>query len=192
MNARSAYHSELREARAAATRRRILDAVAAVMEHGEEPTFAAVAREADCQERTVYRYFSNREELAREFWRHQGMGSIEREPRNLAELHTLVDQAFRDFDRRPALIRAMLHTEHGRASRRSAHEARQRMREQLVETLLPELPKAKRRKVAAATHVLFSASAWEQLTDFWGLSGGQAAEVVKLALAAMFQGLSKK
>jgi AcrR family transcriptional regulator len=191
MNARAAYHSELREAQAAATRRRILDAVAVVMERGEEPTFAAVAREADCQERTVYRHFASREVLASEFWRHQALGSNEREPRSLAELHTLVDQSFRDFDRRPALIRAMLHTEHGRASRRSAHDARERMREQLVETLLPELPKAKRRKVAAATHVLFSASAWELLTDFWGLSGAQASEVVKLALSAMFQGLSK-
>ena len=68
MKSPTTYHSPLRAAQAAATTQRILEAVGAVLERGDEPTFAHVADAAGCQERTVYRHFPTKEDLAAAFW----------------------------------------------------------------------------------------------------------------------------
>ncbi len=64
----STYRSPLREAQAAATRDRILDAVATLFERGDDPTYGAIAAVAAVQERTVYRHFPSKDDLYRAFW----------------------------------------------------------------------------------------------------------------------------
>src|SRR5688500_13289842 len=123
------YHSPLRQAQSAATSQRILEAVGEVLERGEEPTCALVARAAGCQERTVYRHFPTREDLAAAFWdwQYSILGPRDWSLGTEAQLLALIDRSFRAFDKHPELIKAMLHTRHGRAARLSENDQRQAM-----------------------------------------------------------------
>jgi AcrR family transcriptional regulator len=187
------YHSPLREAQAAATSQRILEAVGVVLERGEEPTYALVAREAGCQERTVYRHFPTREGLAAAFWdwQYSILGPRDWTIGTEAGLLALIDRSFRAFDEHPELIRAMLHTRHGRSARLSENEERRAMAQRCVDDAVPDLDPQRRRHAAAATQLLFSAAAWEVLRDYWDMNGADAAATASLALTAMLEGLRR-
>ncbi|HKE14969.1 MAG TPA: TetR family transcriptional regulator [Kofleriaceae bacterium] len=194
MKSRAPYRSQLRDTQAAATRQRILEAVAAALERGEEPTFAVVAAEAGCQERTVYRHFPTREELAAAFWQWQ-YGVVAPRDRSAAtvdELAGMVARWFPAFDRRAELVRAMLHTRHGRAARLSENDERRAMTLRCVDAALPGVDARTRRRAAAATQVLFSAASWELMRDYWDMDGAEAAAAVQLAMSAMFEGLRRR
>ncbi len=187
------YHSPLREAQAAATSHRILEAVGAVLERGEEPTYALVAQEAGCQERTVYRHFPTREELAAAFWdwQYSILGPRDWTIGTEAGLLALIDRSFRAFDEHPELIRAMLHTRHGRAARLTENDERRAMAQRCVDDAVPGLDRRRRRQAAAAAQLLFSAAAWEVLRDYWDMDGEHAAATASLALTAMLEGLRR-
>ena len=193
MKSPTTYHSPLREAQAAATAQRILEAVGVVLERGDEPTFAHVADAAGCQERTVYRHFPTKEDLAAAFWdwQYSLLGPRDWSLGTEAQLLALIDRSFRSFDEHPKLITAMLHTRHGRAARLSENDQRQAMAERCVDDAVPELHPDLRRQVAAATQLLFSAAAWEVLRDYWDMDGEEAAATVSLALTAMLEGLRR-
>ncbi|HTE50373.1 MAG TPA: TetR/AcrR family transcriptional regulator [Kofleriaceae bacterium] len=190
MKSAAPYRSRLREAQAAGTRQRILDGVAAILERGDEPTYALVAGEAGCQERTVYRHFPTKELLAAAFWdwQYQVLGPRDRSAASLEDLSSLVGRAFPAFDRRAALVRAMLHTRHGKDARLSENAARKAMTLRCVDHELPDVDPVTRRRVAAATQLLFSASAWEVLRDYWSMNGTEAAATVQLAMSCLFEG----
>ncbi len=191
MNSSTRYHSPLRRAQAAATTERILEAVRAVLERGDEPTFALVADVAGCQERTVYRHFPTKEDLAAAFWdwQYSLLGPRDWSLGSEAELRDLIHRSFRLFDEHPELIKAMLHTRHGRAARLSENDQRRAMAERCVDEAAPGLDPVRRHRAAAATQLLFSAAAWEVLRDYWDMDGEEAAATAALALTAMYDGL---
>jgi AcrR family transcriptional regulator len=193
MKTKGGYHSPLREAQAAATSQRILEAVGVVLERGEEPTYALVAEAAGCQERTVYRHFPTREQLAAAFWdwQYSILGPRDWSLGTEAELVALIDRSFRAFDEHPELVKAMLHTRHGRDARLSENDERRAMAQRCVDDAVPGLSRRQRRQAAAATQLLFSAAAWEVLRDYWDMDGEQSAATVSLALTAMFEGLRR-
>ena len=193
MNSPSTYHSPLREAQTAATAQRILEAVGTVLERGEEPTFALVADAAGCQERTVYRHFPTKEDLAAAFWdwQYSFLGPRDWSLDTEAQLLALIDRSFRTFDEHPELIKAMLHTRHGRAARLSENEQRRAMAERCVDNAVPGLDADRRRRAAAATQLLFYAAAWEVLRDYWDMDGEEAATTACLTLTAMLEGLGR-
>jgi AcrR family transcriptional regulator len=193
MKASTSYHSPLREAQTAATSQRILQAVGTVLERGDEPTYALVAQAAGCQERTVYRHFPTRDELAAAFWdwQYSILGPRDWTLGTEAQLVDLIDRSFRAFDAHPELIRAMLHTRHGRAARLSENDQRRAMAERVVDDAVSGLEPHRRRQAAAATQLLFSAAAWEVLRDYWDMDGEEAAATASLALTAMHEGFRR-
>jgi AcrR family transcriptional regulator len=193
MNARG-YHSPLRGAQAAATSERILAAVGTLLEKGEEPTFALVASEAGCEQRTVYRHFPNKDELAAAFWTWQArlLGPEEGEPSTEDELLGRVATAFAGFDAHERHIRAMLHTEHGRDARLSDNARRQATFLRVLDDAVPGLDPARRLRAAASLQLLLSAASWESLRDYWGLEGDEAVAAVQQAIAAMLEGLRRQ
>ena len=56
-----------------------------------------------------------------------------------AELVALIDRSFRAFDEHPELIKAMLHTRHGRAARLSENDQRRAMAQRCVDDAVPGL-----------------------------------------------------
>jgi AcrR family transcriptional regulator len=188
---RQQYHSPLREAQANATRERILDAVAALFEEGVEPTFGAVARAADVQERTVYRHFPTKDDLHRAFWDKVHVERVHAnfDAHDLGSLGETIASSFAGFAANDGLVRAMLHSPGGRAVRLSTNDDRRRMFERVADAELTGLPAAQRRRAAAAAQVLYSAMSWEYLTDYWDMGPDEAVATVQTAIAAMFAGL---
>jgi AcrR family transcriptional regulator len=178
----------------AATREKILDAVAALLERGVDPTYAAVAGAAEVQERTVYRHFPTREDLHREFWArvHRDRIGVGPAAADLPALLDMVGAAFAGFSANEGLVRAMLHSAEGRAIRLAANEERRRRFEKVAAAELPGRSAGERRQAAAAAQVLASAMAWEYLQDYWGMGPAQSSETIQNALAALFRGWRQK
>jgi AcrR family transcriptional regulator len=188
---RARYHSPLRAAQAAATRARILEAMADVIEQGQDATYAAIAAAADVQERTVYRHFPTKDELYAAFWQHVHEHRIRSSfsATDRASLLDLVAQSFRGFDRNPELVRAMLHSQQGLAVRLAPNDERQRMFAAVIATERPELGPEEQRRAAAAAQVLYSATAWEYLREYWQMDVDEIIATVQQALTAMLAGL---
>jgi AcrR family transcriptional regulator len=187
--AMSSYHSPLRRAQAAGTREQILDAVARLVERGDDPTYAAVAKLAGVQERTVYRHFPMKSDLHRAFWArlHESEQALVDSVKDLASLRELVTRTFRGFDEKEPLIRALLHSEHGREIRLATNEARRSRFERVAATHAPERDRSSRRRVAAVAQVLSSAMAWEYLRDYWDMDANEASATVHAALTALLE-----
>jgi hypothetical protein len=63
------------------------------------------------------------------------------------------------------------------------------MFERVADAELAGLPARSRRRAAAAVQVLYSAMAWEYLTDYWDLATEEAIATVQTAISALFAGL---
>ncbi|HYB02585.1 MAG TPA: TetR/AcrR family transcriptional regulator [Ktedonobacteraceae bacterium] len=191
MNTKTKYYSPLRQSQAAATRMRILEACASVMETGADLTFSNVAEAAGVQERTVYRHFPTKADLEAGLWgwitenlTHADFGA-----KNEDELVAAMRTSFIGFDKGAPLIQAMLHSRQGEEIRISQQEKRRVMFEACVEDAVPEAPPQIRTRAAAAVQVLYSAASWDFLRTFWGMDATQAADAVELAIRSLLTGL---
>jgi len=118
----------LRQQHAADTRRRILDAVAALLTEGHPAALSvpAVAKRAGASVATVYRYFPNKEQLldaAAE------LGTLPaplgfRPPADAASLHGLFVEAAKAVQATAPLLRAQIATNAGRQVRRHRQDDR--------------------------------------------------------------------
>jgi len=83
----------------------------------------------------------------------------------------------------------MLQSPHGLEVRLAQQPARAAMFEACVDSAVPGLQTEDSQQAAAALQVLYSASAWDQLRSFWGMDGGQAADVIEQAIRSLLAGL---
>ncbi len=183
----STYRSPLREAQASATRARILEAMTAVIEAGEEPTYACIADRAGIQERTVYRHFRTRDDLYTAFWEHVhdrrlGVGF---DAHDLESMKALVRDNHAAFDANSSLVHVMLHSKQGLAMRLAPNADRQEMFRRVVDAEVPGLDALTRRRTSAAAQVLYSAMSWEYLREYWQMDAEEASATVQLALEAI-------
>jgi AcrR family transcriptional regulator len=181
----SKYESPLREEQKEATRKRILDAAGRLMENCglEEFSFAAIAKEANVQERTVYRHFNNKDALLKGLWvwfqariRYGGIPCTESD---------LLAQPLRTFpamDENEQLTRAMWASPQGREFRLSNVEERKAGIKAAVRDATRSLPDRQARWIAAVVHLLNSGAAWETMKDYWGFTGEQAAKASAMAI----------
>lgn len=182
----------LRERQKQLTRGRILHATESVLRAGEALTFARVAAAAELPERTVYRYFPTREELERAAWQSVlTRFANARDPEALDEYCDHVREAFARFSDDGELVRAILHSPEVVRLRATDDDKRRNALERTVQSAVPGATSAERKKLAAALRVLYSAPAWELLTDLWGLDAREAAEVVTFAARSMLSGVHR-
>ena len=181
-----AYNSPVREQQARETRESILQALFALMQSATMPDdigMEAIAAQAGIHRRTVFRHFASKDELLAAFWPwlNQRIGaSIKPEtPRDVIDGPR---QAFPLFDRHETAMRAALHSRTGREMRMGTVPARRKNFGAALAPALASLPAGEARKVEALAHLLYSASAWEVLKDYGGLSGTQAGETASWAL----------
>jgi AcrR family transcriptional regulator len=188
------YNSSLRDAQAAGTRQQILESVAALIERGEEPTYAAIAKQAAVQERTVYRHFPSKDELYEAFWWmvvDARLGSTGYDASDLGSLLRDVETTFRAFDGNVELVTAMLHSKHGLAIRLSTNDRRKAMFVRVVKNEIPSADAQTHERAAAITQLLYSGMAWHSMRAYWGMDSEESSACVAQALRAMFAELRR-
>ncbi|MBF9032411.1 TetR family transcriptional regulator [Rhodobacterales bacterium HKCCE3408] len=186
MTSTRSYNSPLREEQARATREAILSALYALMDSAAAPDaigMEAIAQEAGLQRRTLFRHFATKDDLLAAFWPwlNAKIGASP-SPRTPDDILDGPRRAFPRFDAHEAAMRAALHSRTGREMRAATVEGRRLMFSQALAPVLADCPPAEARKAEALAHLLFSASAWEVLKDYGGLSGAQAGETASWAL----------
>ncbi|WP_138470065.1 TetR/AcrR family transcriptional regulator [Poseidonocella sp. HB161398] len=189
-----AYNSPLREKKARATREAILDALYRLMADAAAPDeipMEEIARAAGIQRRTLFRHFAGKDDLLAAFWpwlnARMGTSPDPREPGDILEGPR---RAFPEFDAHEGAMRAALHSRTGREMRAATVGTRRARFAAALAPALAALPPEEARKVEALAHLLYSASAWEVLKDYGGLSGAQAGETASWALEVILSAVT--
>lgn len=185
---RRKYSSPLREARALETRESILEAVAGWMRRDEQGEFSleAIARDAGVERRTLFRHFATREALFEAFWAWLNERvTTQTLPASLDELLSAPRATFAKFDDEERVIRASLHTAAGRAMRMAAVPARREAFRGALREVTRGASAVDRRRLEAAAHALYSASAWEAMRDYAGITGAEAGDAAAWALTLL-------
>ena len=185
----------LREQHAIATRERILAAVADLLERGyaEGVTVPAVAEVSGVSLRTIYRYYTTRDELLEAAGRWIGDELLKHPyPRELDEVSDLYQEGARDFDERPGLVRALAFSQLGRHVRGYRRRERleaigQALRAELTELSEPELKRAE-----AVLSYLHNMLAYTTLREENGLSGEEIGEAIGWAIRTLVADLRKR
>lgn len=163
MSATLTRGSALRRDQADAVRDRILGATIQVIEAGEEPSMRRVAQVAEIAERTLYRYFTSREEL------HAAVLPVLRErasapmAENVEGLADYIRRLFTTFDRNAQLARALATA--AWAPTTVTRLANLRALREIIDAGFPKAPKAARESATASLRVLYSAAGWGYLAD---------------------------
>ncbi len=189
-----AYNSPLREEKARETREAILTALFELMETtgvADDVSMEAIAQQAGVQRRTIFRHFANKDEMLAAFWPwlNARIGTSAT-PRTLNEIVDGPRQAFPRFDLHEPVIRASLHSKAGREMRLGTVSGRRAHFAQALAPAVASLSASETWKVEALAHLLFSASAWEVLKDYGGLSGAQAGEAASWALEVILSAVT--
>jgi AcrR family transcriptional regulator len=155
--------SALRRDQSNAVRERLLDAVIAVIEAGEEPTMHAVARAAAVGERTLYRYFPSRKQLSAAVLpviRRRASAPMAEDVEGLPDY---VRRLFTTFDRNARLARALVTSAWFPSS--VTRPANLHALRKIIDAGYPKAPVADRESAAASLRALYSAAAWAYLAD---------------------------
>jgi AcrR family transcriptional regulator len=170
------------------TRRRLLGGAVAVLRRGGELSFSRVAKAARLPERTAYRHFKTAEGLERAVW-HFVLARFanDRHPESFAAYSEHVAAAFARFSADAGLVRAILHSRQGLRLRRVDDDARCAALRRIVETTAGAASARERAQLSAVLRVLYSAPAWEILTELTGLSAAEAADAVTFAAQRMLR-----
>lgn len=191
MNARPS----LRDRQKSATQELILEAVGRCMQDRglEELSFADVAAEAGVGLRTVYRYYPTKDALLDAFWSwlHASLG-IDAFPETMKDLVALPARVFPMFDAQEPVIRGMMASRQGRDVRLRVNDKRQAaIRKSVLDGAGP-IPEPELTRICAAVQLLYSATAWFTMKDYWSLSGEEAGQASGEAIQALIDNARRK
>jgi AcrR family transcriptional regulator len=185
----------LRDQHAAATRERILGAVADLLEQGgaEDLTVPAVAEASGVSLRTIYRYYATRDELLEAAGRWIGDELMKHPyPRGLDEVAELYEAGVRDFDERPGLVRALAFSRLGREVRGYRRRERLEAIRRALRAELTGLDEAELRRAEAVLAYLHNMLAYTTLREESGLSGAEVGDAVGWAIRTLIEDLRKR
>ena len=179
--------SALRQATSQLLRERVLEAVIELIAAGQVVTFASVSAAADVPERTLYRYFPNRQALIGALFDHvnRRIGFDGQLPRSHEAMTTMVQQVFPGFDSLAPIVDELLSSDEGRRARLAAVDERRGAAMTVVNDARPELDPVTARHIAAVIQVLGTAAVWRALGDFWDMDGSEAAAAVTTVIDAL-------
>lgn len=182
------YESPLRAEQAHATHERILAAVRTILEQDPHSLlgFEELAAVSGVNRRTIFRHFPTKEALLQAFWTsiNASMG-VRFWPEREEDLTELPPDLFASLDAIEGIVRASHASGAGREMRLQANPDRQRaFRDSLSQVAAAMDPKAAR-QLEAVVQLLFSATAWQTMKDYWGFTGREAGEAVAWAIRAL-------
>ena len=182
------YHSPLREEQAESTRRRIVDALADLVEEGDlqDISAAAVAQRAGVSQPTVFHYFPTKaalfQALASRQFRYvvEGLG-----PRTPEELADAIRTVYRRSNSIESLVRWTLANPIASSTPRPHRTERMRLLQAALEDTLDRLPAAEAERLERIALLLSSPTASLYWKDYLGLSPDESADVAGWALLAL-------
>jgi AcrR family transcriptional regulator len=191
------YSSPLRRDQAEATRIRILDAAARLLDRDGADTGLTnrkIAAEAGVTEMTVYRHFPSRTALDEALWRHVNdkLGVAGGFPDRFDAMLERLPALFASFDAAPAHILSTVTSPTGRSMRASQDDVRRSAFLTAVAAGAPDLSQADQRQAAAVLQLLYSAYAWLSLREQWTLEGADAQRAIRWAIQALTRDLQQR
>lgn len=184
--------SRLAELRADLTRQLILDTALALLERGsvQELTARGIARAARISERTVFRYFPEREALldavAREVIGRLAAPPL---PRSIAELLRHPAVLYASFEARAPLVRLALSPELSSRIRDSQGAERWRVIQRLIDAHAPRVPERARRQAAANIRYVLCAATWSYYRTCFRFRPDETVACAERAIADALRGL---
>jgi AcrR family transcriptional regulator len=178
----------LRTRQSAVARNAILEAWVRHLEAGDADDLAMedLAGEAGVSRRTLYRYFPSRSELLRQSgeWI---QAEVLRLPVEIGAegIAASFRAAAARTQQRPALARALLRTEVGRAVRSGARHERVQAIRRAVAVEAPNAPAPEQERAAAVLAYLCSSSAWTTIQDESGMDAQSAQAAVEWAIETL-------
>jgi AcrR family transcriptional regulator len=190
------YQSSVRTAQKAATRQRILDAIADHLAAGtfDSLSMEAIARAASVSPATLYRYFPSRAALLdalADDTMFQRLGDLPY-PRTPDEIAPIMARSFEAFDRDRAFVRTYFSTELGRTARR---RGRRRRVEAILAALRPLTSRVSEPEPCVAEAViayLASIQAWVTMQDEFALTSAQVGAGVTWAITTLLADLKTR
>lgn len=185
------YRSELRDAQAAATGERIVDAALELMVEGGDPTMAQVAERAGVAVRTLYRHFPDRDALGaaigRRFDSRVRTDGSSPPPADLDELLERLHHAGRAIFAHEAEHRASLVSPAALESRKATAARRLAWLRHPISDLLDELDDADGARLVALLRVLNSAGSLFTMVDYAELDEDDAVEAAAWAVRTLVE-----
>jgi AcrR family transcriptional regulator len=186
MSTASGIRQSVRDELATATRERTMLALASIIRAGADVTFDAIGREAAVPLRTLYRHFPSKEELFAAFWPWMNQRiEMPSRPKTPEEVVSHIPELYAAFDRDEPLVRAMLHSPHGRDIRQAHAAARREKFATALQEVTANLTGYDTLKLLASVTTVCSAAGWESMKDNWGLTGPAAADAAQWAVTAL-------
>lgn len=186
--ARRPYNSPIREARAAETRGRILDAVRTIFETDPESSlnFDEVAKVSGVNRRTIFRHFANKDELLQAFWTSTNATlDMKIWPETGEDLMSMPPKLFEAMERIEGFVRAAHLSPTGHMMRMQVNAERLAAFRGSLADISTGMDPVARGRLEALSQVLFSATTWLSLRDYWGMSGREAGDAVVWGINAL-------
>lgn len=185
----------LKERHSAATRELILNtAIGLLKDSGvSDLTVRAVAATAGMSERTVFRYFANRDE----FLDAVAQRVIEEmdtpaPPASIDELLSLPDRLYRSFEKNRELVTAVLHTDIFNRVRAGVARGRWTTVRDLIDTYAPTRSEEQRRRASTNINYYLSATTWNYYRHSFELSARETIACAESAIRLMLEDLKVK
>ncbi len=182
------YESPLRAEQAHATREKILAGVRTMLEADPDNAlgFDELAEVSGVNRRTIFRHFPTKEDLLSAFW-HSANASLGVRfwPESERDLVELPPELFASLDGIEGIVRASHASGAGRQMRLQANGERQAAFRKSLSDVTDNLDPERARQLEATVQLLFSATAWQTMKDYWGLSGMEAGKAAAWAIGAL-------
>lgn len=182
------YESPLRAEQAQATRERILASIRTILEQNPYSLlgFDEVAEVSGVNRRTIFRHFPTKEALLEAFWASTNASlGVRFWPEREQDLVDLPPDLFASLDAIEGVVRASHASATGREMRLRANGERQRAFQSSLSQVANGMDPKAARQLEAVIQLLFSATAWQTMKDYWGLTGREAGEAAAWAIRAL-------
>ncbi len=192
MTVKRSYDNSKREAKAEATRQKIIDALIQQLIENNTPDFSVeeAAATAGVTTRTLFRHFSNKEEMLAGV--SEGIlkltGKI-KEPQTPADFLQVFKNTYGLFQQHPDLIKATLLSDLGRGARSALAERRRKANMSALTPLVASLQDEEAKAVQAVLCNLITAETWLNVTTNFNLNSNNAYVVINWLLQLAFAAL---
>jgi AcrR family transcriptional regulator len=177
------------------TQRVILDAALELLEQASvhELSARAVAKHAGISERTIFRYFANRDDfLAAVAAATSDRLQVPVEPTSLEELLAFPQTIYTCFEDKIALTKAALHSELYDHIREADGERRGAAVRSLVDLLAPGMTEQERKLATANIRYYLVATTWHYYRFYFELSLEESIQCARMAIVQTLLGIGVK